>query len=701
MGAKRPLQVLTLGVLATFALTGASQIARDEYIGTIVVPSIDSAPPIDGNLSDPAWKHAAVAHLTYDLRDHQPATESTTDYVMTDGTYLYVGVEARQSVPVRANQHTNDVGADTDDEVQVDLWPNGPNGFRYLFITTALGTHYQFSSENNSYAPTWWSAGKLVPGGFTVTMKIPLSAMHRTGSGDWRVQFARLVMATNGDLVWSYGPAQQNHNDVNYAGTINGLPALAALRPKPRFGVYGLGAVAASSAGGTTSRAGVDLSIPVMAGTSFVATIHPDFSNVESDQQTISPTAYRRLFNEVRPFFTQGANFYNNTPNCTDCPGTQLYTPAIPTPREGYAIEGQRGLFSYAGFDAVGRARNDTAQVFNYASPNQKNLATIQRVSVDYRDFEGVPVKDDTVNVSYTHDNLKNFSTWIRYANDSGTFVQAGNRAQRYEGGFNLYTPTSSVQFELRKVGQYFNPVDGLIFHPDIAGYVLNVYKQFNFPANNFFKQIQVQGDLERFHGHDTWLSQSNTGLWTSFTTKSLINLQLTLGSNYLLLPAQGTQPASFSPINQQGVQVTWDYGSATPTIFSYNTGRFGPGRLDSWVRSVTVRAGQRGSFTVEADDTAQFLDNGIRYTQWLERASFAYQIGHDESLALGARRIIGFPPYLTGTVYLSGWNLSAAYHRRLPLGEIYVAYGDASQFTTVPQFIVKFIRYVGAEKGT
>ena len=398
------------------------------FMGSIAIPKITAAPPIDGTLIDPAWKNAAVAHLSYDLRTHQPASDATTDYIMTDGTYLYVGVDAQQAIPVRAIQHTNDVGVDTDDEVQIDLWPNGTSGFQYLFITTALGTHYQFSSENNSFEPTWYSVGKLVPGGFTVTMKIPLNIMHSSGSGNWRVQFARLIEATNNDLVWSYGPSQQNHNDVNYAGLVTGLPQLAAYRAKPRIGIYGLGAVASRVAGGSTSRAGVDLSIPTIPGTSFVATLHPDYSDVEQDQQTISPTAFQRQFNEVRPFFTQGANFYNNTPNCTDCPGTQLYTPAIPTPRDGYAIEGKRGLFSYAGFEAVGVGRSDTAQVVNYASPNQQNALTMQRNGVNYAGF-----RDDSFNVSFTHDNLKNFATWVRYANDSGTNVLAGNQAQRYE----------------------------------------------------------------------------------------------------------------------------------------------------------------------------------------------------------------------------------------------------------------------------
>lgn len=661
-------------------------------IGTIAIPLVHTPPRIDGTLDDPTWKHAAVAHLPYNLRDHGNARDRTTDYVMTDGTFLYVGIDARQSTSIRAVQHTNDVGQDTDDEVQIDLWPNGPSGFRYLFISTPLGTHYQVSSENNAYDPTWWSVGKVDGAGFIVTMKIPLNVLHGSASGTWRVQFARLVEATNDDLVWSYGPAQQNHNDVNYAGTATGLPKVTAIKPRPRFGVYALGSVASPTVGGSTSRAGVDLSIPIMQGTAFVATLHPDFSNVENDQQTIAPTAYPRFYNDYRPFFTQGANFYNTTPNCTDCPGSQLYTPAIPTPRNGYAVEGQRGWFSYAAFDAVGDGRNDSAQVINYTSPSQKELFTIQRGAVDMPEL-----KDDTLNLSYTHDNLKNFSTWIRYANDWGTNVLAGDQAQRYEAGVNFYTPTSSIQAELRKVGEYFDPVDGIIFHPDIAGYVVNALKTFNFAPGSSIKQLQVQADIQRYHGHTDGLDQSNSSLFASVTTKSLINLQLTTGSAYTLLSNN-----VFSPISQFGEQLTFFYGSATPSSILFNTGRYGPGRLNSWQRIANLRAGQRGVFTVEADDTQQFLDRGPRYVQWLERATFSYQTGQNSSLALGARRIIGFEPYLTTIpVYQDGWNLSAAYHHKLPFGELYVAYGDPGTFSTTPQFLIKVIRYIGADKGT
>ena len=686
-------RAICAGILAIAALAGAASAGT---LGSVDVPRITAPPPIDGTLTNAAWKQAAVVHLAYNLRDHGPAPDSTTAYIMSDGTYLYVGFEARQHTAVRAVQHTNNVGADTDDEVQIDLFPNGSSGFHYAFFCTALGTHYQFGSENNAYEPTWWSAGKLVPGGFTATMKIPLNVMHGTGTANWHVQFARLVMSTNDDLVWSFGTSQSNHNDVNYAGVASGLPQLGALKAQPRIGVYGLGAVAAPRAGGTTSRSGVDLSIPIIQGTSFVATLHPDFSNVETDQQTIAPTAFARFLNDTRPFFTQGANFYSTTPNCTDCPGTQLYTLAIPTPRDGYALEGQRGLFTYATFDAVGYGRNDSAQALTYTSPNQKTLFTVQRGSFDTRS-----AKDDTVNVSLTHDNLKNFSTWIRYANDSGTFVQDGARAQRYEGGFNYYSPTSSLQAELRKVGEFFNPVDGLIFHPDIAGYVVNGFKQFNFPAKSALREITLNADIQRYHGHTGGMNQSVSQLFASVTTRSQWNVQGSIGSSYLTLDPGPPALPVFMPINQQELQVTYDYGSATPTRLTFQTGRFGPGHLNSWGRSSTLRMGERGSLLLEADNTDQRLDNGKRYVQWLERAGFAYQTGSDSSLALGVRRIIGYSPYLTQTSFSSGWNVTAAYHRRTPLGEMYLAYGDASAFSTVPQFIIKLIQYVGGGKGT
>jgi len=283
---------------------------------TIAIPKIAQGPFIDGALSNPAWQKAVKVTYAYDLRLHKETSNITTALLMTDGKFLYVGFDAEQDGPVTAAQHTNNVGLDTDDEVQIDLWAGGSNGFRYLFISTPLGTHYQFSSENDSYEPNWDSAGKLRAGGYTVTMRIPLNVMRGAKEGTWRVQFARQVQNTHEDLAWNHGPTQGDHNDLTYAGYLTGMPKVAAERPKSRLAVYSLGQIAIHSLGGPTSRSGADLSIPITASSSFYATLHPDFSNVEADQQTIAPTAFRRNVNEVRPFFTQaavGSTHHRNT----------------------------------------------------------------------------------------------------------------------------------------------------------------------------------------------------------------------------------------------------------------------------------------------------------------------------------------------------------------------------------------------------
>jgi hypothetical protein len=65
---------------------------------------------------------------------------------------------------------------------------------------------------------------------------------------------------------------------------------------------------------------GADFSLPVTPTAAFFGTFHPDYSNVELDQQSISPTVYQRTYSEVRPFFTQAASYYNRF-SCAVCPG--------------------------------------------------------------------------------------------------------------------------------------------------------------------------------------------------------------------------------------------------------------------------------------------------------------------------------------------------------------------------------------------
>jgi len=697
----------SLAALGVVLLGCVPAVAADQHATAIGIPTVQTAPPLDPHSPVETWAATAAVDLLWDVTHQQPSTEPAGAHIATDGTNIYVRFDVKQREALMAQQHTNEVGDGTDDEVWVDLWPNGSSGFYYQFAVTSNGTHFQYSSENTAYSPTWTSFGTTYQGGFTVTMQIPIKVMRGNGGAGWKAQFVRIVRSTGERQIWSYSPVQTNGDDVNYAGLLNGMSPAVASRPKPRFAVYGLGGAGSANSGLTTTRMGGDFSIPVTSTASIYGTIHPDFSNVEIDQQTISPTAFQRSFSEVRPFFTQGANYYDNF-NCDACPFiAQLYTPSIPTPRDGYAVEGKQGTFSFGAFDAIGDNRTDGAANVAWTSSDNHWRISAQTVAAN---IPGITDHTDTTGISWG-DNA-HWNAYFDYGSDSGTNVLAGNQAQRYDGGFYYYTNTFGFAASSRKVGQYYEPVDGLVQHADIAGYALYTNKILLFDQKSWLNSIQFGSFLDRYHADSGALNQTDTNAWLDILTKSRIDIQGSVGSSYLLLNS-----GVFTPISQNGVGITWHSGtvnnpgsnmyhgsSSTPTSINWNSGRFGPGRVDSWVRSTTLRAGMRGTVSLEADDTRAYEDGGATNVQWLERASYTYAAGKDSSFALGVRRIIGTPPVLDLTAlptFTSAWNLTFAYHRRTPHDELYIAYGDASQLSTLPQFVIKLIHYFGAEKGT
>jgi hypothetical protein len=513
-------------------------------------------------------------------------------------------------------------------------------------------------------------------------------------------------VATGEEDVWTFGSAQSSPDDLAYAGTVR-MPVLAAaIKPQPRVAVYGLGEAASRDAGPQGIREGADLSIPLTPTAAFYATVHPDFSNVELDQQSIAPTPFARYLSELRPFFTQGSNFYNNA-GCFNGPCvTELYTPSIPTPREGYAIEGQQGRFIFASFDAVGDERQDLATTLDYATADLKWAVSLQRVAVTTP-----TLLDDVSYGTLSYNDRQHVQAYFDYGTDSGSDVKPSQDARRYDLGATWNDPTFAVYANLRKVGDGYAPADGYVPINGIAGYGAYAEKIWLPKPNDVLQGITFGGYVDRYQGESDGEKQSDNKLGLDFLTKHAFDLNVTSGSSYLRL-ADGV----LVPVSQSGIGLTYHSGtqensgnflshgpSATPTTISFNTGRYGSGLLDSWLRSTTMRAGSRGTVTLELDDTAQRFDRSAADVQWFERAGYLYQLSADSSFAFGIRRAVGTPPAPNGGGDCIGrcTNIAASYHLRMAHSELYVGYGDPNALSTAPQAIVKFIYYVGAQRGT
>ncbi|HEY1728098.1 MAG TPA: hypothetical protein VGG22_06985 [Candidatus Baltobacteraceae bacterium] len=684
------------------------------------VPKLKANVSLDPAASVSVWTESVSLPLTWDVPHQRAAADPTVVHVATDGKFLYVRFDATQRTPVVISQQSDDLvaGGSTggngsiafnDDAVWVDLWPTGAGGFQYQFEANASGSHNEASTENTAFAPRWESHGTIYDGGYTVTMAIPLAVIHGVHSGAWRAQFIRYVRNTGAVYVWSYDSLQTSPDDAARAGVLT-MPAATttAARPAPRLAPYALGSVATAGAGGSTSRVGADLSVPITQTSAFYSTFHPDYSNVELDQQTIAPTIVQRVYSEVRPFFTQAAPFYN-TFGCNVCLDlhTTLYTPAIPTPSQGYAFEGKQGDFGFAAFDAIGDARNDSAAAVDYTSSDSQWHSEFQHVAAD---LPGII--DDSNEIGLNWNSLKYLNGYVRYATDAGTNVLNPSQSSSIDAGFGWQSPTFNFNAALKKVGADFNPVDGFDAHPDIAGYGFYAGKIWLFSGSSKLAAIGIGGLLDRYQGTLYGQSQSDQILSLDVLTKSAWDFQLYTGSDYwrfgqTLTPV--SQNAGFSLMYHSGLQegpgnfCCPNHGSsAYPTWLYYNTGRFGDGRLDTWLRTTTIRVGDRGAISLAVDETAQWMPAVPNNIQWFETASYAYQLNRDSSFAIGLRRVNGTPPVPNGGGNCTGTcsNISVAYHLRLKREEIYMAYGDPNTLVTVPQAILKIIFYAGSGKG-
>lgn len=660
---------------------------------TITAAVAQKPPAIDGTLNDPAWKTAAHAQLGWDFSFQRPAEEQTDAYLLVDSRYLYVAFAAKQREAITATQHTDDQPLPNDDVVRVYFWPAGDSGNEYGFVTNPAGTRYGFSTENTAFAPAWDSVAKPTSDGYIVTERIPLSVMRGDGRGVWRVQFDRRIRASNQVVEWAHSGAQDNTDSNLFAGYLRDMQLVAhAARTKPRVALYGLGEIASPSAGGSTSRAGMDLAVPITQTSSFVATFHPDYSNVELDQQSISPTAFPRRLSEVRPFFTQGANYYNSY-DCNDCQTyPMLYTPAIPTPRNGYSIEGTQGNLTFAGFDAIGDQRNDNAATLHWRSADRHYQAIYQRQAVD---LPGV--HDLTSFYQAITGNTHNFSAYATVATESGTQVTEAGGGHYGEYGVNFFTPKSGLFAAYHEIGKQFAPYDAFNRISDAKGPSVYAYREYDYNPHSFIQSIEPSVDFASFRDSSGKLNYAYDSLYLSFATRNQWFLMLTTGSSYLRFP---NTPGGLS--NQNGIQLSYGQNTATPSGITYNVGHFGAGFLRSTDLYSAVHLTRLVTLSLEAYNTDQTFDSGAQLKQWLERASVGYQIGPGQSLALGWRKIVGTgPTFFDAPQFINATNLSFAYYRRFHGAELYFAYGTPNQLNTQHDFLLKVIRYIGAEKGT
>jgi hypothetical protein len=697
--------------------------------------------PLDATLANPAWQTGLMAGDFFNFTTRRPAIVKTVAYVLYDDTNLYVAFHCeQQGLPIVASQTTNNIGQGLDDEVTIGIDPSGNGSRVYEFTTTPKGVQYPYSSESNRYNPAWQTAAKIEGTNWNAVMIIPLKAL-RASPGSWRINLYRHVSSNDEDLTWAYEAQMDAVGDSTYWPQWTGLVFKAsAARPQPNANIFGLVSAGADrnvfpQLNGTAGPShaphlGIDGTIPFTDTLAFVGTVNPDYSNVEADQQTITPQQFQRALNEYRPFFAQGAAYL--TPNANfsiNGPSDQpFYTPSIGQFNAGAKVEGTVGLNAIGALAAVGPGFNDEAYGFNHRTADQASRFWFNGVEAHHTD-NGASVIPcpfvGTVQLTNCTDSLFEFGTRISslktgaetafdYATEVGNYVPDASKGHSFIvlEAVNLAHYSTGIAY--RDIQPYYSPVDGFTLINDMRGpaFFLNLNGQgkpgsaFKDYSGGFAAERYVDTTGASKYSEYSWFVQFMLKDLLSFNTGPLDSQirQCDIPYPVYLNCNEFSSHTNFFGLNYrdntpQSLDAGWSYGP--------NAGFLAPGGVQEttyssfYFNEITVTGSaqltQRLNLTAGyTGDRERCYFTGCDVQQSLRRVSLGYSVGPDSNVSLAYRTI-------SGTGYSpTAVNFAAAFHRKFHNGnELYLEWGTPQTTAQLDRFVMKYVLHIGGGTGT
>jgi len=381
------------------------------------VPRAGSTMRVDGVLDEEAWLDALVFELGYEVYpgDNTSAPVRTEVLVVFSESCVYFGFRAYDPDPsaIRANLSDRD-SAGSDDHVGVVLDTFNDERSAFKFIVNPLGVQTDermaesLTFADSSWDAIWDSAGRINNWGWSVEMAIPFSSLRfqRTGGSQvWGFDAVRFH-PRNKSVDIGLFPRDRNNNCYlcqavkleGFEGASPGrnieiTPTITAVRTDERldFPVGDLERRNQDAEVGVTARWGLTPNLALSA------TANPDFSQIEADALQLDINQpFALYYQEKRPFFTEGADFFS-------MPFDAVHTRTLRDPTWGLKLTGKEGnntIGAYVvrddltnlifpgsqGSDATSLAMANTSSVFRY----QRDIWNNSTVGMLVTDREGV-----------------------------------------------------------------------------------------------------------------------------------------------------------------------------------------------------------------------------------------------------------------------------------------------------------------------
>jgi hypothetical protein len=297
--------------------------------------------------------------------DGSPARLETVAYLSYDDKNIYAVFLCKEDPKVLRAHVSQREDISDDDRVSITLDTFHDNRRAYEFFSNPLGIQKdgiitEGQDDDFDFDTVWHSQGRITQDGFAVLIAIPFKSLR----------FDPKPAATWGIVLGRYSPVMQEFSTwpqttervEAYIPQFATLEAMNGEKPTHNFqfipyvSFIGQRAIdtdfGADPSPKTTNewRGGVDAKYVFHDALTFDFTANPDFSQVESDEPQVTINQrYEVFFPEKRPFFTDGAGFFQT-------PETLFFSRRIADPQFGLRMTGKIGGWSLGLLTADDRA---------------------------------------------------------------------------------------------------------------------------------------------------------------------------------------------------------------------------------------------------------------------------------------------------------------------------------------------------------
>ena len=280
---------------------------------------------IDGILDETTWKDAEVAKDFFMITpvDSGKATQLSEARVSFDEENLYIAIiffntSIQGDYVIESLKRDFSFGKNDNFLVAIDPFNNQNTGFAFGLNTYGAqwdGTMYNGRNVDLNWDTKWYSEVKFDKKKWVCEIAIPFKSIrYDKAITEWGINFSRLDLKASEKSSWAPVPRQFPSVTLAYAG------ALIWDTPPPKQGnnislIPFFSNNLESVNRGTSNnkiKIGGDLKYSLNSSLNLDATINPDFSQAEVDQQVTNLDRFELFFPERRQFFLENGDLFSN-----------------------------------------------------------------------------------------------------------------------------------------------------------------------------------------------------------------------------------------------------------------------------------------------------------------------------------------------------------------------------------------------------